>query len=101
MLPHGLAAVEEIPKFWPLIFWIPLAELIAMREEALLGAGLFLVASRAAQGAVELVLLDRRQQSRRLQSVAAGFAGRLDSDAVADGVQARLDQSGRSNCIGW
>ena len=47
------AAVEEVPEFGALIFWIPLTGAIAEGENAFLGTRLFFVASRAAEGCVE------------------------------------------------
>ena len=63
---HVLAGIHpgvvKIPDFRALIFGIPLAEGIAEAEETFLRAGLFLVAPRAADGAVELKFLDRAEQ---------------------------------------
>ena len=49
------AAVEEGPQFGALVFRIPLASGVAEGEDALLGAGFFFVAARAAKGSVEAV----------------------------------------------
>ena len=69
------AGVVKIPDFRPLILRIPLAEAVAETEEALLRAGFFLVASRAADAAVEPKFLDRREQGGNLQAIAADLAG--------------------------
>ena len=70
--PAAVAAVVEAPQLRALVLRIPLAELVAEGEDALLGAGLLLVAAGAAEDGVELVLLDGVQQRRRLQAVARG-----------------------------
>src|SRR5262249_29411901 len=70
------AGVVKIPAFRPLVFRVPLAEAVAEAEEALLRAGLFLVAARAADQAIEPELLDRREQRGDLEPVAADLAGR-------------------------
>ena len=51
-----LAAVEEVPELGALVLRIPLAELVAVAKEALLGTGLFLVTTAAPQGGVVLTL---------------------------------------------
>src|SRR5271170_5600309 len=51
------AGVVKIPNFRPLIFRVPLAERIAETEKSFFRAGFFLVAPRAADGAVELKFL--------------------------------------------
>ena len=86
---HVLAGVEagvvEVPDLRALVLGVPLAEAVAEAEEALLGAGLLLVAPRAADAAVEAELLDGRQQRGNLQAVAADLAGRGHRGAVGDG----------------
>ena len=49
------AGVVEVPEFGALVFWVPLAELIAEGEDAFFGAGFFFFAACAAEGGVELV----------------------------------------------
>ena len=66
MLAEMLPSVEQIPQFGALVFGVPLAELIAMGEEALFGARLLLVPSPAADGCVDLQLLDPIQERDRL-----------------------------------
>src|SRR6185295_14465895 len=61
------ARMVEIPDFRPLIFRIPLAEAVAKAEEPFLGAGFFLVAPRAADGAIEAEFLDRGEQRGDLE----------------------------------
>ena len=70
MLALAELAVVEAPQLGPLCLGLPLPELIAQREDALLGARLLLVASRATEDGIELVLQDRVEQSRGLQPVA-------------------------------
>ena len=62
MLPHSLAPVEDVPQLRTLILRVPLGELIAMAEEALLGTGLLLVATGTTYGCIKVVLLDRVQE---------------------------------------
>src|SRR5215208_3969258 len=64
------ARVVEIPQLGSLRARVPLAEVVAEAEDALLGAGALLVAARAAHRGVEAVLLDRVEQRRRLELVA-------------------------------
>ena len=80
------AGIEQVPDFGPLIFRVPLAEVVAETEEAFLRAGLFLVAPRAANQTIKLKFLNRREQRGNLQLVAADFAGSGHSDAFGDGV---------------
>src|SRR5207245_11626002 len=62
--------VVEVPELRPLRARVPLAEVVAEAEDALLRAGALLVAARAAHRRVEAVLFDRVWQRRRLQLVA-------------------------------
>ena len=92
MLTLAVAAVVDVPELGPLVLRVPLAELVAEGEEALLGACLLLVAPGAAHHRVELVLLDRVEQRRGLQPVARGTrAGVLDDAAPVDRVLDRRD----------
>ena len=63
-----------------------MAERIAEAEKTFLGAGFFLVAPCAADGAIKLKFLDGREQRRNLQLVAADFTRTRNGDAVGDGV---------------
>ena len=76
VLALAVPAVVEVPQLGPLVLRVPLAELVAEREEALLGARLLLVAAGAAHHRVEPVLLDRVEQRGGLQPVARRAAGR-------------------------
>ena len=71
--PHrfaGLdAGIEQPPELGPLIARIPAMARGAMRENALLGAAFFLVAARAAEGRVELPLVQRLAQALRLHDL--------------------------------
>ncbi len=90
MLARVHARVVQIPQLRPLVSGIPLAEAVAEREDALLGAGLFLVAPRAADAGVEAELFDGVEQGHRLVAVAA-FVGRAQQHpAAGDG---RLDRT--------
>src|SRR4051812_13677514 len=72
MLARRLLAVEDVPQLGALVLRIPLTEYIAMREEALLGTRLFLVAPASAEGRVDFQLINRVEQRDRLQRVTAG-----------------------------
>ena len=52
--------VVEVPQLRPLVLGVPLAELVAEREDALLGPRFLLLAPRPAEGGVELVAAARR-----------------------------------------
>ena len=85
MLALADARVVEIPELGPLRARVPLAEVVAEAEDALLRAGTLLVAARAAHRSVELMLLDRVEQRRRLQLVARrARAGLLLHAALVD-----------------
>ena len=80
------AAVEEDPQLGALVLRIPLAGAIAEGEDALLGAGFFFVAARAAEGCVEAVRAQAVEQSLRLQQSAAALGAELDGvGAVGEG----------------
>ncbi len=79
------ARVVEVPELGPLRARVPLAEVVAEAEDALLRAGALLVAARAAHRGVEPVLLDRVEQRRRLQLVPRrARPGLLDDAALVD-----------------
>jgi len=81
------ATVVEIPEFRSLLLGLPLSKTVAVRKKAFLGARLFFIAARAADGSVKLQLGDSVQQGDRLQHVAAGMRSRfLDSPALVDRV---------------
>ncbi len=69
-------AVVDVPQLRALVLRVPLAVLVAEREDALLGPRALLVAPRAAERGVEAVLGDRVEQRRGLQAVARCGAGR-------------------------
>ena len=92
MLAAVVAPVVEVPQLGALVLRVPLAELVAEGEEALLGAGLLLVAAGAAHHRVEAVLLDRVEQRGGLQPVARRARPRvLDDAALVDRVLHRRD----------
>ena len=70
--PGAHPTVVQVPQLGALVARIPLPELVAEREDALLGAGLVLVATSAAEAGVEPVLGDGVEQRHRLQPVARG-----------------------------
>src|SRR5699024_3612661 len=84
---HVLALVDptvvERPQLGALVLGVPLAEVVAVAVDALLGAGLLLVAAAAAEGRGVAALLDGVQQRADLQTVARGLAV-VDDDAVGD-----------------
>ena len=94
--PGFTLGVVKIPDFRPLVFRIPLAERIAEAEKTFLGAGLFLVAPRAADGAVELKFLNRAEQHGNLKLVAADLAGRRVRDAFFERLVHRADDELRA-----
>jgi hypothetical protein len=82
-----LTPVVEAPQLRALVLGIPLAEAVAVGEEALLGARLFLVPARAADGCIRLEFGQGVEQRHRLQAVAAG--GRaffLHHPSLVDGI---------------
>ena len=95
MLALLVAAVVEAPQLGALVLGVPLAELVAEAEHALLGPRLLLVAAGAAEDGVEALLLDAAQQRDGLEAVAAGpGAGVLDDPAGVDVVlDARDDET--------
>ncbi len=76
MLALADAAIVEAPQLRALALGLPLAELVAEGEDALLRARALLVAAGAAEGRVEAVLGDRIEQRDRLQPVARGARAR-------------------------
>ena len=95
MLAAPDAPVVEVPQLGPLRARVPLAEVVAEREDPLLGAGALLVAARAAERGVEAAVLDRVEQRDGLQPVArrAGL-GRIPLLARAAGGDRVLDPGG-------
>src|SRR4029453_9240222 len=63
------AAIVDVPEFRPLVFRIPAVVGVAEAEHALLRARLFLVAARAPERRVKLVLRERRLQRLGLHDV--------------------------------
>src|SRR5439155_2647074 len=70
VLPGAMARVEQRPQLGPLLLWLPLAEAVAVAEDALLRARLLLVAPRAADQALEAMLFDGLEQGHGLVAVA-------------------------------
>src|SRR4051812_13234469 len=84
--------VVDVPELGTLRARVPLPEVVAEREDPLLGPGALLVAPRTADRGVELVLLDRIEQRRRLQPVSRrARPGLLDDAALVDRLLHRRD----------
>ena len=79
------ARVVEVPQLGALVLRIPLAGAVAEGIDALLGAGLFFIAPRAAKGRVEVVVAQRIKQRLRLEQPAAALG------VERDGIGARRD----------
>ncbi len=76
------ARVVGVPQLRALVLGIPLAELVAEREDALLGARLLLVAPGSPHASVEAELGDGLQQRHRLVRIAR-LVRVLDDDGAA------------------
>ncbi len=83
VLTSAVARVVEAPQFGTLALGIPLAELVTVGDDALLGTGTLLVAPGAAEHGVEAVLGDGVEQRHRLQRV-AGASRELAHAALVD-----------------
>ena len=62
-------AVVQVPELRPLVLRVPLVQAVAEAVDALLGPALLLVAAGAAERRVELVVVQRLLQRRRLHDV--------------------------------
>ena len=94
------AAVEQVPELRPLPLGIPLALLVAQREDALLGARPFLVAPGAAERRVEVARFERVEQRPRLEQAAAALrADRERLRAGCDRVGVRVDDQPRADFL--
>ena len=56
---HIFSTVKDVPEFRPLVFWIPLAKFIPVREKPLFCSCFFLIASSAPYSHINFVL-DRK-----------------------------------------
>ena len=83
------STVEKVPKFWALVFWIPLAEVIAVGEEAFFGAGFFFVATSTSEAGIVLMFLDRIEEGDGLEFVAGSVRSFFFDDAA--GIDGFLD----------
>ena len=83
MLAGSVPAVVEAPELGALVARVPLAELVAQRDDALLRPGLVLVAAGAAEDRVVTAGGDGVEQRERLQGVARAV-GALQQAAVVD-----------------
>jgi len=78
VLAGAVTGVEQVPQLGALVARVPLTELVAQGDDALLGPGLLLVAAPAAEDAVEAALLDGAEKRDRLERGAgAGEGGGL------------------------
>ena len=75
VLAAVVAGVVDAPQLGALVLRVPLAELVAVRDDPLLGPGPLLVAAGTAEHGVEAVLGDGVEQGHGLQRVARA-AGR-------------------------
>ena len=98
MLARGVARVDQVPQLGPLVARIPLAELVAQRDDALLGASLLLVAPPPAEDPVETALGDGVEQGAGLQRVASAVAA-LAQTAVVDVVLDRGDHQAHPEAL--
>ena len=98
MLARLQARVEQRPQLGPLVFGLPLAKSIAVRKNALLGAGFFFVAACPAYQGVKAKLFNGFKQRHRLVHIARlarmrqphGAAGHGVFHAAHDQVSAKL-----------
>src|ERR1019366_378343 len=67
------AAIEEVPQLGALIFGIPLPCTVAKGENAFLGAGFLLIATRTAKSRIEVVVAQCIEQGLRLEQSAAAL----------------------------
>ena len=67
--PLLILPVEQVPQLRPLVLRVPLVHAVAEAVDALLGPALLLVAAGAAERRVELVVVQRLLQRRRLHDV--------------------------------
>ncbi len=83
------ASVEKVPKLGALVFWIPLAEVIAVGEEAFLGARFFFIAASATEAGIVLMFLDGVEECDGLKFVAGRVRSFFLNDAT--GIDRFLD----------
>src|SRR5688572_13158350 len=80
--PDRLAGIDprvvEVPQLGPLIFGIPLTELVTEREEALLRARLLLVAAGTADGGIEAMMAQPGQKSLRFEEAATILGAQVE-----------------------
>ncbi|MNT02008.1 hypothetical protein D3C72_1364950 [compost metagenome] len=95
MFARRQARVEQCPQLGTLRLGLPLAKAVAVGEDALLGAGLLLVAARTANQRVEAELLNGFEQRDRLVHIARFARVRQAHRAACHGVfDAAYDQLG-------
>src|SRR5699024_5305581 len=82
ILARHLAAVVQIPQLWALTAWVPAAEGVTHREDALFRAGTLLIAARTTQYCVVASLSDCFYQRHRLQRVTCAIRAFLQVTAV-------------------
>ena len=96
VLAGRVHAVEQVPQLGTLVLGVPLAEVVAVGEEAFLGAGFFLVAAGPTDAGIKLVFFDGVDEGRGLEAVAArvGAGFFLDFSGVDGGLNAADDEAG-------
>lgn len=73
----GYLSVQHIEQLGALVFFVPLAKIVAHRKYPLLGPCLFLIATGAPDTSIEFELLDGIQQGRGLEAVPTGIPARF------------------------
>ena len=63
------AGIVDVPEFGALVLGVPLMELVAEGEDALLGAALFFVAAGTSEGGIKLVLVEGIKEGLGLHEV--------------------------------
>ena len=101
VLTRVVTTVEEVPQLRTLVLRVPLAEIVAVGKKALLGAGLLFVAPATAEARGEFVLLDRVEQSHRLQRIARSVGAFLLLDpTLVDRILDMADDQPRPEFFG-
>ena len=83
VLTRSMPGVVQVPQFRSLRTGVPLAELVAKREDPFFGPRLLLVSAAAPEDRVIAVLFKHPEQSEGLEPVACGAGHRLLDDRPA------------------
>src|SRR5690606_31921567 len=73
MFSFKVFAVEEVPQFGALVFWIPFAEIVAVGEKAFFGTCFFFIAASPADGAIDFMFFDSVEEGGDLKGIAGGI----------------------------